>query len=202
MLDPTPLRRLPRFDAIILAACCAIAPAHAQATGQAADKAATTAVTTTPVTGSAKLARADAAFLRQAAQNGNAEIEASKLALTKTASPEIKTFARQMVDEHTKTGEALKSLALAKGVAVSDTPSLAQSAKIKLLDAMSGANFDKRYASMIGLTAHRNTVRLFQRAAGSAKDAEVKAFASTTLPALQHHLQMAQALNAGVEGKS
>ena len=201
MLDPTPLRRLLRFGAITLATCCAIAAAHAQATGQAADKAATTAATT-PVTGSAKLARADAAFLRQAAQNGNAEIEASKLALTKTASPEVKTFARQMVDEHTKTGEALKSLALAKGVAVSDTPSLAQSAKIKLLDAMSGANFDKRYASTIGLTAHRNTVRLFQRAAGSAKDAEVKAFASTTLPALQHHLQMAQALNAGVEGKS
>lgn len=199
MLDANPFHRPLRVGALALAACCAFGLASAQTTSGDAGQ---TAPAATHQSGNMKLARGDVAFLNQASQNGNAEIEASKLALTKSADPQIKSFAQQMVDDHTKTGDVLKSLAASKGVQVSDRPSLAQSAKIKLLDSMSGANFDKRYASMIGVNAHRDTVKLFERASGMAKDADVKAFASTTLPALQHHLQMAQTLQAGVVGKS
>lgn len=160
----------------------------------------TTSSTASTTTRGTKIAASDSAFLKQAAQNGNAEVEASKLALSKSSSTEVKTFAQQMIDDHTKVGEELKALASSKGVEVSDKPSVAQSAKIKLLDAMSGANFDKRYSSMIGVTAHQDTVRLFQKASGAAKDADVKAFATKTLPALQHHLEMAQALKSGTGG--
>ena len=40
----------------------------------------------------------------------------------------------------------------------------------------------------------RDTVRLFQKAATSAADPDVKAFAGKMLPTLQHHLQMATEL--------
>ncbi len=150
--------------------------------------------------GAVKVAGSDSAFLKQAAQNGNTEVEASKIALAKSSNPQIKTFAQQMIDEHTKTGDELKTLASSKGVEVPDKPSVAQSAKIKLLDAMSGANFDKRYASVVGVTAHQDTVKLFQKASSNAKDADIKAFASKTLPSLQHHLEMAQTLKASTAG--
>jgi putative membrane protein len=148
----------------------------------------------------AKVAGSDSAFMKQAAQNNSMEIVASKLALTKSTNADVKTFAQQMIDDHTKTGDEMKALASSKGVEVSDKPSVAQSAKIKLLETMSGPTFDKRYAAMIGVTAHQDTVKLFQKATTNVKDADVKAFASKTLPALQHHLQMAQELKASVDG--
>jgi putative membrane protein len=141
-----------------------------------------------------KLARADAAFLKQAAQNGHAEVESSKLALTKAVNTQVKGFAQQMVDDHTKTGQELAALAASKGVEVPKEPSVAQKAKLKMLSAADGANFDKRYADSMGVAAHQDTLKLFQKAAAGATDPDVKAFASKSLPTLQHHLQMAQEL--------
>jgi hypothetical protein len=56
------------------------------------------------------------------------------------------------------------------------------------------AKFDERYARNFGVKAHESTIKLFQEAAQNAKDADVKAWAQKTLPSLQHHLEMAQAL--------
>ncbi|HZE92581.1 MAG TPA: DUF4142 domain-containing protein [Rhizobacter sp.] len=143
-----------------------------------------------------QLARADVAFLNQAAENGHAEVEASKLALSKASSSQVKSFAQQMVDDHTKAGDELASLAESKGVKVSSSPSLTQKSKLKLLSALDGQNFDKRYAKTIGVAALEDSVKLFQKAANEAKDADVKAFAARTLPTLQHHLEMAKELKS------
>lgn len=151
------------------------------------------------VAADSKLNRSDESFLRQAAENGHAELEGSKLALKNAADPKVKAFAQQMVDEHTKAGNALKSLADAKGVKVPDEPSLAQKASLKVLASHEGAKFDKNYAESIGVKAHEDTVKLFKKAAADAKDADVKAFATKTLPTLEHHLQMAKDLQVTTE---
>jgi putative membrane protein len=49
------------------------------------------------------------------------------------------------------------------------------------------------------VSAHEITVKLFQKAARGAGDADVKAFAAKALPALEHHLQMARDLKATVD---
>lgn len=144
----------------------------------------------------AQLSRADTAFMKQAAENNHAEIESSRLALHKASDPAVKAFAQQMVADHGKTGQELAALASAKGVALPDGPSLLQKAKLKLLDAADGADFDRRYSETMGLAAHRDTIALFQKAAREARDPELKAFATKTLPALQGHLDMAQKLPA------
>ena len=143
-----------------------------------------------------QLSRADTAFMKQAAENNHAEIESSKLAMQKASDPAVKGFAQQMVADHGKTGQELAALASAKGVELPDGPSLMQKAKLKLLEAADGADFDRRYAETMGLAAHRDTIALFQKAAKEARDPEVKAFAAKTLPALQGHLDMAQKLPA------
>jgi len=146
-------------------------------------------------TARAQLAPADAEFLKDAAQNVHTEIEGSKLALDKAVNVQVKGFAQQMVDDHTRAGEELAALAAAKGVEVPSGPSLIQKGKIKLLSATDGASFDRRYASSMGVSAHEDNIKLFQKAANNATDPDVKAFAEKTLPTLQHHLQMAQDLN-------
>ncbi|HUG22355.1 DUF4142 domain-containing protein [Piscinibacter sp.] len=141
-----------------------------------------------------QLARSDAAFLKQAAQNGHAGIESSKLAVEKAVNPKVKSFAQHMVEDHTKANEALAALAASKGVEVPKEPSLMQKAKMKLLSTADGENFDRRYAESMGVNAHQDTVELFEKAAAEAQDPEIKDFAAKTLPKLQEHLQMAEEL--------
>ena len=189
-----PMKPSIRLAAAALAGCLMAAGALAQ-----------TAPPTAPAESAsrpAKLARADAAFLKQAAENGHAEVESSKLAETKASDAKVKAFAKQMIDDHTKAGQELAALAASKGVEVSDGPSLAQKAKIKLLGASEGAKFDAKYAEQFGVKAHEDTIKLFEKAANESKDGEVKAWASKTLPALKQHLDHAKELKASVGGKS
>src|SRR5437764_12404700 len=81
-----------------------------------------------------KLARGDMDFLKQAAENGLAEVAGSKIAIGKAVNTQVKGFAQQMVDDHGKANEALKALAVSKGVELPTQLSLAQKAKIQLLD--------------------------------------------------------------------
>jgi putative membrane protein len=43
---------------------------------------------------------------------------------------------------------------------------------------------------------HKDAIKEFQKAAQNADDADIKAFASNTLPTLQEHLRMAQETQA------
>jgi putative membrane protein len=141
-----------------------------------------------------KLSHKDSAFLKQAAENGHAEVENSKLALQKSGNAEVKSFAQQMVDDHTKAGQELAALAAAKGVDLPKDPSVMQKGKMKMLSARDGTSFDRHYAESVGVEAHRDTVKLFEKASREADNADIKAFATKTLPTLQHHLQAAEAL--------
>lgn len=152
-----------------------------------------------PAQAAAPLAKQDAQFLQQAAQNGHAEVESSKLAQTKATTPQVKAFAEQMVADHTKTGEELKTLAQSKGVQVPAEPSDKQKSKLQKLGSAEGAKFDKQYASEMGVDAHEDTVKLFKKGASQAKDPDVKAFAERTLPTLEHHLSMAKELKSTVD---
>jgi putative membrane protein len=145
------------------------------------------------------LTHRDKKFLISAAEAGNAEISASKIALEKSSDPAVKDFAQKMIADHTKVGDDLKKLAASKNVTVPDQPSLAQRAKIDILSKRSGTSFNKHYASVIGVSAHKDAVALFEKEAANAKDADIKQFAANNLPALQGHLQMALTLKTTVD---
>jgi putative membrane protein len=147
----------------------------------------------------AAVSRSDAEFLTKAAQAGHAEVEGSKIAVAKAVNTQVRGFAQQMIDEHSKTNAELAALALAKGVAIPAQPSLGQSTKIQFLSGRDGAGFDRRYAETLGVGAHRDALRLFQKAATGASDPDIKAFAAKMVPALQHHLEMATELKGVVD---
>jgi len=149
-----------------------------------------------------QLSSADQDFIEAAAHAGNAEIEASRLALEKAGSPDVKAFAQKMIDDHTKVAGELKTLAGAKGVTPPDGPSLVQTAKIKALGMLDGDSFDKMYASQIAVSAHEDAVELFRKHAQEGEDAELKAFAQKTLPSLESHLQMGRELKQKVDAKA
>jgi hypothetical protein len=63
----------------------------------------------------------------------------------------------------------------------------------KLRDAKA-ENFASEYDSM-QVSAHKDAVSLFERYANGGEDPKLKDWAGKTLPALKHHLEMAQALD-------
>ena len=144
----------------------------------------------------------DKTFMKKAAEGGFLEIQASQMASQKTQDTQVKTFADKMVSDHTKAGDELTALAQSKGVTLPTEPSLSQRAKMKVLSSETGAHFDKSYAKDIGVSAHKDTVALFEKEAANGKDADVKAFAEKTLPTLREHMKMATDLQAETASKS
>lgn len=174
---------------LALAACCALsAPLAASAQTMSGTATAT------------NLASADKSFLEDAAQGGNTEVAGSKMALEKSKNADVKAFATQMIKDHTAVGEELAALAKSKGYTPPTEPSLMQKGELKALD-VTDDSFDSMYARRIGVAAHEDTIKLFEKAAKDAKDPEIKAFAQKTLPSLQAHLEMAKALQAKVTKK-
>ncbi|QET04476.1 MULTISPECIES: DUF4142 domain-containing protein [Cupriavidus] len=185
--------------AVAASALLFAAAAGAQGTNTTAPKTASpNAMPTAGATQGSELARGDRTFLENAAQGGHAEIEGSKLANQKSANADVKAFASRMIQDHTKVGDELTSLARSKGYTPPTEPSLVQKGELKALGVLDGSKFDKMYSSRIGVAAHENTVKMFREASQNAKDADVKAFATKQLPALEQHLQMARDLDKKV----
>ncbi|NRF66186.1 DUF4142 domain-containing protein [Aquincola sp. S2] len=145
------------------------------------------------------LTRADGNFMKEAAQAGQVEVEASKIALQRARHTQVRAFAQQMVDDHGKVQQELVALAALKSLKLQDKPSVAARTGLKLLATADEAKFDERYAKSYGVRAHRDAVALFQKAANRAVDPEVRAFAAKTLPVLQQHLTQAEDMRQAVE---
>ena len=151
--------------------------------------------------GDAKLASSDRKFIMKAAEGGMAEVELGQLASQRASDPEVKQFAQRMVADHTKANDQLKQLAAGKNVPLpTDLPAAAKRERDKL-SKLSGAQFDREY--MRHMTSdHKKDTSEFRSAAKSAKDPDVKQFASTTLPTLEEHLQMAQSIEKSTKSSA
>lgn len=143
----------------------------------------------------ADVSMSDKSFLKKAAQSGNFEVEGSKLALKKSKNTDVQKFAQMMVTDHEKAHLELKALAQSKKVELPADPSFMQKGSLMLLDTYSAKNFDEEYAENVGVDAHEATIALFEKAAKNADDADIKQFASKTLPTLKHHLEMSKKLD-------
>jgi len=142
-------------------------------------------------TAPAKTRNPDQKFAEEAAAGGMAEVEAGKLAQSKASAAPVKAFAEQMVADHTKANDQLKQMAMSKGITLPATPDRSHARALEKAGKLDGAKFDREYMDMM-VSDHKKTVSLFEKEAKNGKDPELKSFASTMLPDLQKHLQMAQ----------
>ncbi|MGV1821789.1 DUF4142 domain-containing protein [Agrobacterium tumefaciens] len=134
-------------------------------------------------------------FVLEASASDLFEIESSRLALTK-GDTSIKAFAQQMINEHEKTSAELK--ALISGGKIPGKPAAAltddHKEQVDDLAKLDSAQFSEGYVDD-QVDAHEDAVDLFKRYADGGDNAELKAWAAKTLPALQHHLEMARGLD-------
>ncbi|BDM22938.1 TPA: DUF4142 domain-containing protein [Pseudomonas putida] len=133
-------------------------------------------------------------FVEAATEAGIAETVTGKLAMEKSQNTEIKTFAQQMVTDHTKANQKLGDIARKLDISVPDEAALTDKVKKMILE-WRDESFDKSYVNN-QVDAHEKAVELFKKEAASSDKPELKAFASETLPTLEHHLEQAKALQA------
>jgi putative membrane protein len=137
-------------------------------------------------------------FIMDAAIGGLMEVELGRVAAQKGTSDAVKQFGQRMVDDHSKANEELMTLASSKGITLPTTLDDKHQKELTKMSAMSGAEFDRAYSKNM-LSDHKKDVSEFEKESTRATDPDLKAFAAKTLPTLQQHLQLAQAL-PGNEG--
>jgi putative membrane protein len=144
---------------------------------------------------------ADAKFAMKAAQGGMAEVQLGQLAAQKASSPDVKAFGQQMVDDHTKANDQLKSVASQENMTLPSTLDAKDQALMTKLQGLSGADFDKAYVKAM-VKDHQEDVKEFQKEADKGKDPQIKNFASQTLPVLQQHLSKIQSIQSNMGSSS
>ena len=135
-------------------------------------------------------------FVKEAATSDMLEIAAAKIAEDK-GNAEEKKFAGQMVTDHSKTTAELKDL-VGNGEIKVDIPASLDESSQKKIDKLRDAkpeDFAGVYDPM-QVSAHKDAVSLFERYSRSGDNAKLKDWAGKTLPALRHHLDMAEALKS------
>ena len=133
----------------------------------------------------------DTTFVMKASASDMAEIALGKLAQKKAGSDEVKSFAKHMVDDHTKSSEELKMIAKRKGFALAKELDGHHKEMMEKLSKMSGADFDKAYMSG-QVKAHEEAIKLFRKQAKSGEDGDLRAFANKTLPVIEGHYKQAK----------
>ncbi len=140
------------------------------------------------------LASADQMFINMAAAGDAAEIQGAQLAQSKAHRSAVKKYAAQMISDHTATTQQLTTIAQSKGVTPVAAPSEGAQDTMAKLQADRGAAFDRAYVRD-QVMDHQNMVQAYQDEIANGQDADVKAFAQQTLPAVEKHLHEAQALS-------
>lgn len=166
----------------IAAACLAVAaPVYAETISES-----------TGLNSATGTAPSTADFVKEAAVSDMFEIGSSRLAEQKGNEP-AKTFASEMVKDHSKTSSELKSLVGSGKVKATLPADMDQTHKDMLakLQRLSGKDFVQQYDSD-QVSAHKTAVDLFKRYANGGDNPALKKWAAQTLPTLEHHLQMAQ----------
>jgi len=147
---------------------------------------------TAPADSPGGLSHHDRSFLKKAVGGGMKEIDISRAVMDRLTHSQSKDLARMMITDHTAADVELAALADNKGVKLP-----AEDATISDDWSKKTGDIDSMYAKEM-VSDHLGAVKLFENASKSS-DPDIAAFAQKTLPALQHHLMMAQDLAKAID---
>lgn len=140
------------------------------------------------------LSQQDRNFITEAAQGGTAEVKLSQLATERANDEQVKQFAQHMIHDHTQANEELMQLASSEGVTVNQELDQKHKDLMNRLSSLKSDEFDREYIDAM-VQDHKKVVSEFEREISQGQDHELKQWASSILPKLQQHLQMAQQLD-------
>jgi len=127
-------------------------------------------------------------FVNKAAAGGMFEVDSSKIAEGKAQDQSVKDFAQKMIDDHGAANAKLESIAGEQKLTVPKELDAKHKADLDSLQSAKDA-VDKPYVQL-QRDAHSEAVTLFESYAKDGDNAQLKTFASETLPTLKMHKEM------------
>lgn len=155
-----------------------------------------------------KLNKVDSGFVRDVTNTGRSVNEKARLALTQGIDPQIKDFAKRVMDHHGEESRKLVLLAADGGFSefmsvtgdyfsartqVDARTGEKRNAASDDLSRFQGAEFDKQFVKQITADL-QSRVSKFEAEQKNAANPKLKEFADTTLPSLQDLLAQAKSL--------
>jgi putative membrane protein len=144
-------------------------------------------------TESPKLSVKDRQFIELAASQGLAEIKMARLALDKAESLEVRQFAQQMIEDHSRANDQLKSIAQRYRMPVPTSLDTQDQATYEKLAMMNGKDFDREYAK-IQKKGHDRVISEYEKASNDLDNPTLREFAQTMLPTMKQHDEHAKTL--------
>lgn len=130
-------------------------------------------------------------FAQAAASSDQFEILAAQTALTQSTNPDVRSFATHMIQDHQQLDQALRDAAMRSGL---KPPEMAMSADqaqlLQALQSVTGKEFDTLYSKQ-QMLAHRSALAVEQMYAQSGDDPNLRQAASSAVPVIASHADMA-----------
>lgn len=133
-------------------------------------------------------------FVDKAAVGGMFEVDSSKIAEGKVQDQAVKDFAQKMIDDHGAANAKLQTIAGEQKLTVPKELDAKHKADLDTLQSAKDS-IDKPYVQM-QRDAHSEAVTQFESYAKDGDNAQLKTFASETLPTLKMHQEMIEKIAA------
>jgi putative membrane protein len=137
----------------------------------------------------------DRNFTLQASMSNFAEVDAGQAAASK-GSTAVAAFGQMMVTDHTMAQAMLDSIASSYTLAAPDSLDAEHAALKTQLAALTGRSFDSVYIHS-QVNDHQKAIDLFNDEVSNGHNYQLTNYASSLLPKLQMHLQMADSVSTG-----
>jgi putative membrane protein len=132
-------------------------------------------------------------FVTRASNSNLFAVEESKFAIDRTHDPQVKAFARRLLEDHGKAEAELQAQAKGSGAAVPTKLDHDHQARLTALRGKSGADFDKAYIADQGEN-HSNALTLYGDYMLWGEYDKLHALAVKMIPITEAQLKEAQAL--------
>jgi putative membrane protein len=142
---------------------------------------------------SSPLSSADKHFMNNAADDDMIEAHLGKMAESHAAKTDVKDFAKQLADDHSKAYGELLQLANTTGDNVPRGIDIRRDHEAAQLTRLSGERFDRLFLRD-EIAWHEKAIAAFRREAAHGTNPQVKAMASQMIPVLERHLERARQL--------
>lgn len=150
------------------------------------------------VTDAKALSDQDKTFVDAAAKGGMMEVMMGEFAAKNATNASVKSLGQKIAKDHKMANEELKKWATTVNYTLPSSMDAAQQKMHDDLMAKKGADFDKAYVDMM-LNDHKKDIAAFKKQSADGTDANLKAFATKTIPTLENHLKESEKVKAAMK---
>jgi putative membrane protein len=133
------------------------------------------------------------AFLKKAIEGNFAEVEMGKLARQNGQNDNVKKFGQTLIDDHSAANQKAMDAARSMGMTPPDGPNAKQKADYNKMSKMSGAQFDRDFATHMVMD-HEKDIAEYKK--GAKQPDAAGEYAKGQIDVLQSHLQAAKSLKS------